>query len=404
MLDQPEKTKANGRSPASGKSTAASRPAARGRKRAARPDESQHPEGNVSDSNPFSPDGHSKSLGDAKDEEENPDDDEGVDDDDDSTCAICGSPKCTRKNSIVFCDGEGCDVPVHQKCYDVKELPPEEEKWFCQRCEDGVVVESTRVLCCPLTTGALKRTDQSGGYVHVNCGLWNPAISTNNPQKWTVGLDEIHREPCTLCSVAEGYTIRCVYDDDEADTEDAGCDHFFHVTCAIESGLITVTSPPYFDGYRRPQKRKLVRKTSSASVDLDPIAGSPRKRGRAILHDEDDEDEDDNDGVSDDDERFQEKGTPSPSFKHKKPTPKDEVPLPDRPQSPRESDSAIIAESAKLAPGNSPSPTPPPRPPPASDTVKTGPTDNALPIPESASLLSKAPISGPDHPTSSHGF
>jgi hypothetical protein len=27
----------------------------------------------------------------------------------------------------------GCNIPVHKKCYGVKDVPPGDEHWFCDR-------------------------------------------------------------------------------------------------------------------------------------------------------------------------------------------------------------------------------------------------------------------------------
>ncbi|KAJ1928085.1 hypothetical protein IWQ60_002397 [Tieghemiomyces parasiticus] len=257
--------------------------------------------------------------GDASNETGSDDDD---DDDEDPACIVCASPKVGRKNVIVFCDGQSCDIPVHQKCYDVPTIPPDDEQWFCQRCQDGVTVADTQVACCPVRTGAFKRTDRPGVYVHVVCGLWHADVDTENPERWIVANASAPVTPCALCGKAEGLTVTCgVVDDDDGsgdDNDQSGieCPTAYHVSCAVDAGLLTVPSPPagadppllcaQHKNLRRtprrgrgrarrstlnretpPRKRKLVRKASPPAARETP----PRKRGRPIIHDDEEEEE-----------------------------------------------------------------------------------------------------------------
>ncbi|KAK4103626.1 hypothetical protein N658DRAFT_421064 [Parathielavia hyrcaniae] len=49
---------------------------------------------------------------------------------DDQVCAICSKPDSEPPNEIVFCDN--CDMPVHQECYGLPEIP--EGDWICRNC------------------------------------------------------------------------------------------------------------------------------------------------------------------------------------------------------------------------------------------------------------------------------
>jgi origin recognition complex subunit 4 len=49
---------------------------------------------------------------------------------DDEVCAICSKPDSEPPNEIIFCDG--CDLAVHQDCYDVPDIP--EDEWLCREC------------------------------------------------------------------------------------------------------------------------------------------------------------------------------------------------------------------------------------------------------------------------------
>ena len=54
----------------------------------------------------------------------------GDQDDLDVPCAICGNPDTEEDDDIIFCDN--CEYAVHQKCYNVLEIP--EGDWLCRKC------------------------------------------------------------------------------------------------------------------------------------------------------------------------------------------------------------------------------------------------------------------------------
>lgn len=62
-----------------------------------------------------------------------------VDDDDDvdkemiGGCCVCADDNGTSDNLLVYCDGAGCRVAVHEACYGIRNLP--EGAWFCRSCE-----------------------------------------------------------------------------------------------------------------------------------------------------------------------------------------------------------------------------------------------------------------------------
>ncbi|KAJ1969571.1 hypothetical protein H4R35_006103 [Dimargaris xerosporica] len=259
------------------------------------------------------------------------DDDE---DEDDSSCAVCGGQDATKRNEILFCDGKDCDMPVHQKCYDIKTIPPDDVSWFCQRCEDKVPAAKARIVCCDSDSGALKRTDRPREYVHVVCGLWNPRIDTDNPTQWQVPVQsEAATAPCELCKSTNGLAVKCCYADEDQEKDSDfdplsdGCHRHFHVTCAIEHGLVVVSSPPLAatqqllcsDHKRlrrssrrgRPRtrlikdspsvskpevvspvvkKRKLMRKSNTPSAETTPSSAESPRRRKGLIPLEDDED------------------------------------------------------------------------------------------------------------------
>ncbi|KAI8923468.1 hypothetical protein BC831DRAFT_470819 [Entophlyctis helioformis] len=163
-----------------------------------------------------------------EEEEEGEEGDQAEDDEDETMCDICGDDYSPPKNRIVLCDGKDCDIPLHQKCYGIETVPPGDEKWFCQRCEDGVPVASTNVICCPITTGALKRTRTPKAYIHSLCALWNAAIDDDkesiNVEKWL-----LDKEKCYICNQSKGLTVACMV---------GNCKRWFHVMCGVNEGLI----------------------------------------------------------------------------------------------------------------------------------------------------------------------
>ncbi|KAF9360788.1 Protein Jade-1 [Mortierella sp. AD094] len=142
-------------------------------------------------------------------------------------CLICGSGKSFTKNQILFCDGPGCDIPVHQKCYGVKVVP--EGNWYCQRCEDRIAVDNTPCCCCPQKSGAFKRSTIPNQYIHVACARLHPSLDEN--------VDPIAFDPslaakniCCLCKSDYGICSECSVD---------SCTRLLHVTCAQNEGLMT---------------------------------------------------------------------------------------------------------------------------------------------------------------------
>ncbi|PBP21040.1 PHD-finger domain-containing protein [Diplocarpon rosae] len=65
------------------------------------------------------------------DDEEGPGEQAEPEDSDDDMCAICSELHSRKKNPIMFCDG--CNLAVHQKCYQVAKVPSGD--WFCRDCQ-----------------------------------------------------------------------------------------------------------------------------------------------------------------------------------------------------------------------------------------------------------------------------
>jgi hypothetical protein len=87
-------------------------------------------------------------------------------------CTVCSNGTFTSDNQIVFCDGPGCDVVVHQHCYGITAVP--RGSWLCARCSAGM--QHVRCVLCPCSGGAMKQT-LSGEWIHLVCALTSPAAT-----------------------------------------------------------------------------------------------------------------------------------------------------------------------------------------------------------------------------------
>ncbi|KAM8881830.1 protein AF-10 isoform 2-T2 [Synchiropus picturatus] len=173
-------------------------------------------------------------------------------------CCVCSDERGWAENPLVYCDGHGCNVAVHQACYGIVQVPT--GPWFCRKCEsqeraarvsnssrldsslDLTVPASLLWRCelCPHKDGALKRTD-NGGWAHVVCALYIPEVEFANVSTM---------EPIVLQSVPhERYNKTCYICEDQGRESKAatgacmtcnkhGCRQAFHVTCAQFAGLL----------------------------------------------------------------------------------------------------------------------------------------------------------------------
>lgn len=86
-------------------------------------------------------------------------------------CAVCSDGFSAPPNVILFCDR--CDVPVHQRCYNVKEIPQHE--WLCWPCreyEDELVRQGkTREEIRPQSLSLEHRSQLPGGSKEADCAL-----------------------------------------------------------------------------------------------------------------------------------------------------------------------------------------------------------------------------------------
>ncbi|XP_036374620.1 protein AF-10-like isoform X1 [Megalops cyprinoides] len=195
-------------------------------------------------------------------------------------CCVCSDERGWAENPLVYCDGHGCNVAVHQACYGIVQVPT--GPWFCRKCEsqqraarvikgrkgrkasqqlpDGggrstahrkvakeeghakslKKVNTWRCELCPHKDGALKKTD-NGGWAHVVCALYIPEVefanvSTMEPIVLQSVPHERYNKTCYICEeqgreskAATGACMTC---------NKHGCRQAFHVTCAQFAGFL----------------------------------------------------------------------------------------------------------------------------------------------------------------------
>uniref|UniRef100_A0A4W5PAB4 MLLT6, PHD finger containing n=1 Tax=Hucho hucho TaxID=62062 RepID=A0A4W5PAB4_9TELE len=179
-------------------------------------------------------------------------------------CCVCSDERGWAENPLVYCDGHGCSVAVHQACYGIVQVPT--GPWFCRKCESQERAARVRCELCPHKDGALKRTD-SGGWAHVVCALYIPEVQFANV---------LTMEPIVLQYVPHDRYIKTCYicEDHGRESKAAcgacmtcnrqGCRQAFHVTCAQMAGLLCEEEGPEADnvkycGYCKHHYSKMVR-------------------------------------------------------------------------------------------------------------------------------------------------
>ncbi|XP_054719358.1 uncharacterized protein LOC129228700 [Uloborus diversus] len=165
-------------------------------------------------------------------------------------CCVCSDERGWAENPLVYCDGQGCNVAVHQACYGIVQVPT--GPWFCRKCESQE--RSARVRCelCPSKDGALKRTDSSG-WAHVVCALYIPEVrfgnvTTMEPIILQLVPQERYNKLCYICEeqgkeskASVGACMQC---------NKSGCKQYFHVTCAQAAGLLCEEAGNYMDNVK----------------------------------------------------------------------------------------------------------------------------------------------------------
>ncbi|KAM6972008.1 protein AF-17-like [Aplochiton taeniatus] len=165
-------------------------------------------------------------------------------------CCVCSDERGWAENPLVYCDGHGCSVAVHQACYGIVQVPT--GPWFCRKCESQERAARVRCELCPHKDGALKRTD-SGGWAHVVCALYIPEVQFANV---------LTMEPIVLQYVPHDRYIKtcCICEDHGRESKAAcgacmtcnrqGCRQAFHVTCAQMAGLLCEEEGPEADNVK----------------------------------------------------------------------------------------------------------------------------------------------------------
>ena len=153
---------------------------------------------------------------------------------DDAVCAVCQDGSSDEKDPILFCDG--CNLPVHQKCYQVPNVPDGE--WRCVPCEENV--NAPKCAYCPNGDGpnaaAMKLVinDTEQCWACVNCITFLPELYNQGDHRTACGrVDPLRcggRLKCSLCLDQHGATVQCCY---------GRCPVAFHVTCALYAKLAT---------------------------------------------------------------------------------------------------------------------------------------------------------------------
>ncbi|KAK6743745.1 hypothetical protein RB195_010814 [Necator americanus] len=149
--------------------------------------------------------------------------------DEEAACDICRAFESEPDDEMVFCDG--CNLCVHMSCYGLQVLPPGE--WLCMKCR-FCFGRNPPCILCPTIGGALKCTDRKNQWAHVVCALWIHECRFGDFEKREpiTCIGEIQEErwaaKCSICDTRQGACIKCSV---------SSCKVFFHVTCALRSGL-----------------------------------------------------------------------------------------------------------------------------------------------------------------------
>jgi len=181
-----------------------------------------------------------------------------------AVCSICHDGEVTPDNQILFC--EACDVPVHQFCYGVEEIP--QGDYYCIPCRhfgrDTMSKEQERtsstgtrialppvpINCelCPLTKGAFVRSETTRStpdsqsdvskWVHMACAKWQ-GLNFIVPDKADLVEDVTELKKyfrrldieCDICKGKRGAYHQCRF---------PGCEKYLHLSCARASGICEV--------------------------------------------------------------------------------------------------------------------------------------------------------------------
>ncbi|XP_054271427.1 protein AF-10-like isoform X1 [Macrosteles quadrilineatus] len=169
-------------------------------------------------------------------------------------CCVCSDDRGWAENPLVYCDGQGCTVAVHQACYGIVTVPS--GNWYCRKCESPDRAKSgpNKPYCelCPSKDGAIKKTDNNG-WAHVVCALYIPEVrfvnvTTMEPIVLAQIPPERFNKVCYICEESGkgsrstvGACMNC---------NKSGCKQWFHVTCAQAFGLLCEEAGNYLDNVK----------------------------------------------------------------------------------------------------------------------------------------------------------
>jgi len=165
-------------------------------------------------------------------------------------CCVCSDDRGWAENPLVYCDGQGCTVAVHQACYGIVTVPT--GNWYCRKCESQEGNVKVKCELCPNKDGALKPTDNNA-WAHVVCALYIPEVRFGNVTTM---------EPIILAQIpAERYNKTCyIFEESNKGSRagigacmqcnKSGCRQQFHVTCAQGLGLLCEEAGNYLDNVK----------------------------------------------------------------------------------------------------------------------------------------------------------
>lgn len=173
------------------------------------------------------------------------------------TCGVCLDPWGYDDNQILYCDG--CDLPVHQHCYGVPEIP--EGDWFCQACtaqlkklngkngdytikpqkhewwgstkECVLCTQQPKKIKWALSEVMGKRGDKDKRFCHVLCAQYvsETWFKDNANCSKVENIDNIQPRrrhgTCSFCGDSDGVKVLCSI---------KSCTECFHAPCGLAWG------------------------------------------------------------------------------------------------------------------------------------------------------------------------
>lgn len=136
-------------------------------------------------------------------------------------CCVCSDERGWPDNPLVYCDGNGCNVAVHQACYGIVTVPI--GPWFCRKCESPD--RQTKVVSFETSVTQRQRHKLTGSVSEVrvvSVTVW----SAEARRQWRVGARR-------LCPVYSGSKVR--------QRHFHGANHFAtHPARTVQQGDLTI--------------------------------------------------------------------------------------------------------------------------------------------------------------------